>query len=174
MGRRLERSAKPALDVLADALDREQNAIINDRNPQLRLLILDGPAGTGKTAVAAHRIAVAASPQSTGIYFTPTNILRDYIDPVLPQVGLERQRARSWSIAEWARAVWPEFSWCDDLSGMVPDCPWDQNPKGSHSPERFDVGTRLARAAIDVSFKRVSDVLGPTRGLVINGEKSDG
>jgi hypothetical protein len=124
--RRLERSAEPALDVLADVLDREQNAVINDRNPQLRLLILDGPAGTGKTVVAAHRIAVAASAQSTGIYLTPTNTLRDYIDPVLPRLGLERQRARAWSIAEWARAVWPEFPWYEDLSGMVPDCPWDQ------------------------------------------------
>ncbi|PSR35437.1 MAG: hypothetical protein C7B46_00130 [Sulfobacillus benefaciens] len=128
--RRLERSAQPALDVLADVLDREQNAIISNRNPQLRLLILDGPAGTGKTVVAAHRIAVAASPQSMGIYLTPTNTLRNYIDPVLPRLGLERQRARAWSLAEWAQAVWPEFPWADDLSGMVPDCPWDQKAFG--------------------------------------------
>lgn len=122
--RRLQQSAMPALDVLADVLDREQNAIVGNRNPNLKLLILDGPAGTGKTVVAAHRIAVAARPDSPGIYLTPTTTLRDYVRPVLPRLGLERSRAQALSLVDLAVAMWPEFSWADDLVGIVPDSDW--------------------------------------------------
>ncbi len=124
--RRLQQSAEPALDVLADVLDREQNAIINHRDPSIRLIILDGPAGTGKTVVAAHRIAVAAPPDSPGIYLTPTSTLRDYVQPVLPRLGLERQRARALSLVDLATMMWPEFPWSSGLNSMVPDSPWDK------------------------------------------------
>lgn len=122
--RRLGQSATPALDILADVLDQEQNAIIADRNPQLQLLILDGPAGTGKTVVAAHRIAVAAPPESPGIYLTPTTTLRDYVRPVLPRLGLERARANAWSVVDLTGMMWPHFPWDDDLHGIVPESPW--------------------------------------------------
>lgn len=119
--RRLAQSAVPALDVLADVLDREQNAIVGNRAPHLKLVILDGPAGTGKTVVAAHRIAVAVAPDSPGFYLTPTTTLRDYVRPVLPRLGLERSRAQAWSIADLAAMMWPDLPWDSDLSGMLPD-----------------------------------------------------
>ncbi len=122
--RRLSQSAMPALDVLADVLDREQNAIVGDRSPHLSLLILDGPAGTGKTVVAAHRIAVAMPPDSPGWYLTPTPTLRDYVRPVLPRLGLERGRAQAWSIADLAAIMWPDFPWDNNLAGMVKDTTW--------------------------------------------------
>ncbi len=124
--RRLQQSAEPALDVLADVLDREQNTIINHRDPNLHLIILDGPAGTGKTVVAAHRIAVAASPDSPGIYLTPTPTLRDYVKPVLPRLGLERKRAQALSLADLATMMWPDFPWATGLHALVPDSPWDK------------------------------------------------
>lgn len=124
--RRLQQSAEPALDVLADVLDQEQNSIINHRDPNIRLIILDGPAGTGKTVVAAHRIAVAAPPDSPGIYLTPTSTLRDYVQPVLPRLGLERQRARARSLVDLAAMMWPDFPWAPGLTAMVPDSPWDK------------------------------------------------
>ena len=119
--RRLGQSATPALDVLADVLDPEQNAIIANRNPHLRLVILDGPAGTGKTVVAAHRIAVTTAPDSPGLYLTPTPTLRDYVRPVLPRLGLERMRANAWSLVDLAAIMWPDFPWDDNLLGIVPE-----------------------------------------------------
>lgn len=124
--RRLQQSAEPALDVLADVLDREQNAIINHRDPNIRLIILDGPAGTGKTVVAAHRIAVAAPPDSPGIYLTPTSTLRDYVQPVLPRLGIERRRARALSVVDLATMMWPDFPWASSLNAIVPDSSWDK------------------------------------------------
>ncbi|PSR22015.1 MAG: hypothetical protein C7B45_08415 [Sulfobacillus acidophilus] len=119
--RRLSQSASPALDILADVLDAEQNAVIANHDPSLRLIILDGPAGTGKTVVAAHRIAVAAPPDSRGIYVTPTVTLRDYVRPVLPRLGLEKARANAWSLVDLAAFMWPSFSWDDDMVGIVPE-----------------------------------------------------
>lgn len=122
--RRLGQAATPALDILADVLDREQNTIIADRDPSMQLLILDGPAGTGKTVVAAHRVAVAAPPESPGLYLTPTVTLRDYVRPVLPRLGLERARADAWSLTDLAALMWPDLPWDGDLQGMVPSSPW--------------------------------------------------
>lgn len=146
--KRLGQAATPALDILADVLDQEQNAIIADRDPKMQLLILDGPAGTGKTVVAAHRIAVAADPQSHGMYLTPTTTLRDYVRPVLPRLGLERTRANAWSLADLAGMMWPDFPWAETLLGIVPESPWNrqdwtdafnaaQRRLGSASPERL-------------------------------------
>lgn len=121
--RRLQHSALPALDVLADVLDEEQNAIVGNRSHTLKLLILDGPAGTGKTVVAAHRIAVAEPPDSPGLYVTPTTTLRDYVNPVLPRLGLDRTRARAVSLVDLAAMMWPDLPWDEDLSGMALDAP---------------------------------------------------
>lgn len=122
--RRLQQSALPALDVLADVLDPKQNAIVGNRSPDLKLLVLDGPAGTGKTVVAAHRIAVAEAPDSAGIYLTPTAILRDYIKPVLPRLGVEQRRAHALSLSELATVMWPDLDWSGDLNVMLNDSPW--------------------------------------------------
>lgn len=135
--RRLQLSAKPALDVLADVLDREQNLIINDRDPEKLLMILDGPAGTGKTVVAAHRVAVVVPPGSPGLYLTPTATLRDYVKPALPRLGLERLRARALSLADLSASIWPELPWADDLAAVAPE------PPGS--PEQWE---RAFRASI--------------------------
>ncbi len=111
--RRLQESARPGLDILADVLDRRQNEAINDRDPRFRLTVLDGPAGTGKTVVAAHRVAVLAPPGSPGIYLTPSATLRDYVGPALPRLGLERSRVRVVSLPDLARLFWPAL---DDVS----------------------------------------------------------
>lgn len=105
--RRLAGGARPALDVLADVLDRDQNRVISDRDPRYRLTILDGPAGTGKTVVAAHRVAVLAPPLSPGLYLTPTATLRDYVGPALPRLGLDRRRTRVLSLGDLADRLWP-------------------------------------------------------------------
>ncbi|NMP22034.1 AAA family ATPase [Sulfobacillus harzensis] len=158
--KRLGQAATPALDILADVLDQEQNAIIADRDPKMQLLILDGPAGTGKTVVAAHRIAVAADPQSPGLYLTPTTTVRDYVRPVLPRLGLERGRANAWSLADLAAMMWPDFPWDENLLGIVPESPWNQKDwtkaldaakqrLGNASPERLyrEAAGRLGAAA---------------------------
>lgn len=118
--RRLRESARPGLEILADVLDRHQNEAINDRDPRHRLTILDGPAGTGKTVVAAHRVAVLAPPGSPGIYLTPSSTLRDYVGPALPRLGLERSRVGVLSIDDLAMTFWPGLAGAPLTRGPFP------------------------------------------------------
>jgi|GEM_PF-5534895 len=111
--RRLSEPARPGLDVLADVLDRRQSRVLNDRDPKWRLVILDGPAGTGKTVVAAHRIAIVAPEDSAGMYIAPTATFREYIRPALPRLGLGRRGVRSVALADIARELFPDWPWAD-------------------------------------------------------------
>ena len=155
--KRLGQAATPALDILADVLDQEQNAIIADRDPKMQLIILDGPAGTGKTVVAAHRIAVAADPESPGIYLTPTTTLRDYVRPVLPRLGLERTRANAWSLADLAAMMWPDFPWAETLLGIVPESPWNRQDW----TDALNAAQRgLGRVAPERLYREAAKILG--------------
>lgn len=117
--RRLSEAARPGLDVLADVLDRKQSRVLNDRDPKWRLVILDGPAGTGKTVVAAHRIAIVAPEDSAGLYIAPTVTFREYIRPALPRLGLGRRGVRSVALADIARELFPDWPW-EDLGAPLP------------------------------------------------------
>ncbi|MCL5115911.1 MAG: AAA family ATPase [Firmicutes bacterium] len=159
--RRLGQSATPALDILADVLDQEQNAIIANRDPALQLVILDGPAGTGKTVVAAHRIAVAAPPESPGLYLTPTTTLRDYVRPVLPRLGLERARANAWSLVDLAAMMWPDFPWDDDMLGIVPE----SSATREEWTQAFEtVRKRIPNASPERIYREAAPHLGRTVG----------
>lgn len=164
--RRLGQSATPALDILADVLDAEQNAIVGNRDPKMRLVILDGPAGTGKTVVAAHRIAVAVPPDSPGFYLTPTTTLRDYVRPVLPRLGLERSRANVWGLADLATIIWPDLAWQEHLEGMVPESPYGAREwREALDASRRDLGQVAPDRLYRQAAKRLGQNVGATFGL---------
>lgn len=74
-------------------IQREQNQII--RNEDIRTLIIQGVAGTGKTSIALHRIAYLLytfrdSISSKDILIiSPNKVFSDYISNVLPELGEE-------------------------------------------------------------------------------------
>ncbi len=153
--RRLQESARPGLDILADVLDRHQNEAINDRDPRFRLTVLDGPAGTGKTVVAAHRVAVLAPPGSAGVYLTPSATLRDYVGPALPRLGLERSRVRVLSLQDLARLFWPALDGAALTGGPFP-LPLGQFEKAVKQEMRSSEEVRLAPLlkAVDEGVRR--------------------
>ncbi|HHY15416.1 MAG TPA: AAA family ATPase [Firmicutes bacterium] len=78
---------------IVNTIQREQNrAIRNDKDP---LLLVEGPAGSGKTSVALHRIAYLLYRQraylrsENVLIFSPSKIFSDYISHVLPELGEE-------------------------------------------------------------------------------------
>ena len=79
-------------------IQREQNRII--RNEDIRTLIIQGVAGSGKTSIALHRIAYLLytfrdSISSKDILIiSPNKVFSDYISNVLPELG-GRNRARN-------------------------------------------------------------------------------
>ncbi|MBS6500104.1 MAG: AAA family ATPase [Clostridium sp.] len=87
----LAKSSDSKMKTIVTTIQREQNKII--RNELYKNLIVQGPAGSGKTSVALHRIAYLLykhrekiGPQNI-LIFSPNNIFNDYISDVLPQLG---------------------------------------------------------------------------------------
>ncbi|APM39809.1 RNA polymerase recycling motor HelD [Clostridium kluyveri] len=87
----LSKSTDSKMKTIVTTIQREQNKVI--RNEEYKNLIVQGPAGSGKTSVALHRIAYLLYKQRDKIkpqnivIFSPNDIFNDYISNVLPQLG---------------------------------------------------------------------------------------
>jgi DNA helicase-2/ATP-dependent DNA helicase PcrA len=87
----LGKSTDNKMKAIVTTIQREQNKVI--RNEEYKNLIVQGPAGSGKTSIALHRIAFLLykhrekiTPQNI-VIFSPNEIFNDYISNVLPQLG---------------------------------------------------------------------------------------
>ena len=89
----LSSNADDKMKNIVATIQREQNRII--RNEDIRTLIIQGVAGTGKTSIALHRIAYLLytfrdSISSKDILIiSPNKVFSDYISNVLPELGEE-------------------------------------------------------------------------------------
>ena len=87
----LSSNADDKMKNIVATIQREQNRII--RNEDIRTLIIQGVAGSGKTSIALHRIAYLlytfrASISSKDILLvSPNKVFSDYISNVLPELG---------------------------------------------------------------------------------------
>lgn len=92
----LSRSVDSKMRTIVTSIQREQNKAIRDENH--RVLIVQGPAGSGKTSIAMHRIAYLLYRDRHKItannilIFSPNRIFSDYISNVLPELGEENVR----------------------------------------------------------------------------------
>ena len=87
----LGKSTDSKMKAIVTTIQREQNRVI--RNEEYKNLIVQGPAGSGKTSIALHRIAFLLykhrekiTPKNI-VIFSPNEIFNDYISNVLPQLG---------------------------------------------------------------------------------------
>lgn len=87
----LGKSTDSKMKAIVTSIQKEQNKVI--RNEEFKNLIVQGPAGSGKTSIALHRIAYLLykhrekiTPQNI-VIFSPNQIFNDYISNVLPQLG---------------------------------------------------------------------------------------
>ncbi|MVX67157.1 AAA family ATPase [Clostridium chromiireducens] len=87
----LSKSTDSKMKTIVTTIQREQNKVI--RNEEYKNLIVQGPAGSGKTSVALHRIAYLLykyrekiTPQNI-VIFSPNDIFNEYISSVLPELG---------------------------------------------------------------------------------------
>lgn len=89
----LGRSADERMKTIVTSIQREQNKVIRDEGH--RLLIVVGPAGSGKTSIALHRAAYLLYKERESIkaenilVFSPNWIFSEYISNVLPELGEE-------------------------------------------------------------------------------------
>lgn len=88
----LSRSSDEKMKTIINSIQREQNKVIRDESNSL--LVVQGPAGSGKTSIALHRAAYIlykyANKHITAeniVIFSPNDIFNDYISGVLPELG---------------------------------------------------------------------------------------
>ena len=92
----LSKSADSKMKTIVTSIQREQNKIIRD--DRHRLVVVHGPAGSGKTSIALHRIAYLLYRYRNQVsadnivIFSPNGIFNDYISNVLPELGEENMR----------------------------------------------------------------------------------
>jgi len=92
----LSESKDSKMGHIISSIQKEQNKAI--RNEKDKIVIVDGPAGSGKTSIALHRIAwllyryrETIKPKNVIVY-SPNEIFNDYISDVLPELGEENMR----------------------------------------------------------------------------------
>ena len=93
LGRVLAENTDKKLKVIISSIQKEQNAAIRSLNS--RVLIISGPAGSGKTSVGLHRMAYLlyhdrkklTSDQI--VILSNNNIFNSYISNILPELGEE-------------------------------------------------------------------------------------
>ncbi len=89
----LGRSADSKMKAIVTSIQREQNRAI--RNEGFQNLIVQGPAGSGKTSVALHRAAYLlykhrdTVTEKNILILSPNAVFNDYISEVLPELGEE-------------------------------------------------------------------------------------
>lgn len=89
----LGKSVDDKMHTIVNSIQREQNQII--RNDSHRALFVEGPAGSGKTSVALHRIAFLLYRdrdllnEKNVLILSPNHLFSDYISNVLPEMGEE-------------------------------------------------------------------------------------
>lgn len=89
----LSKSSDAKMHTIVTSIQREQNQIVRDEGHPV--LFVRGPAGSGKTSIALHRIAYLLyrdREQLTSknvVIFSPNHIFSDYIADVLPEIGEE-------------------------------------------------------------------------------------
>lgn len=89
----LGKSVDDKMHTIVNSIQREQNQIIRDISH--RALFVEGPAGSGKTSVALHRIAFLLYRdrdilnEKNVLILSPNHLFSDYISNVLPEMGEE-------------------------------------------------------------------------------------
>lgn len=92
----LGQSKDEKMKTIVTSIQREQNLAIRDEGH--KLLIVEGPAGSGKTSIALHRIAFLlyryrnSITNASVVIFSPNELFNDYISEVLPELGEENVR----------------------------------------------------------------------------------
>ncbi len=108
----LSQNSSNKMKNIVNTIQKEQNSII--RKNDVDILLVQGPAGSGKTSVALHKIAYLLYSErdklnnSNLMILSPNEIFNNYISDVLPEIG-EDNVAQA-TFIEFAKAYINEFS----------------------------------------------------------------
>lgn len=144
----LSKSSDNKMKAIVTTIQREQNKAI--RNEKYKNLIVQGPAGSGKTSVALHRIAYLLYKHRDTItsknivIFSPNNIFNDYISNVLPQLGEENMLQTTFK--EYMHKVLEEVGDKEDYCAMM------ETIFGDNSEQSYDIRIKSLKFKSSAEF----------------------
>lgn len=144
----LSKSSDNKMKAIVTTIQREQNKAI--RNEKYKNLIVQGPAGSGKTSVALHRIAYLLYKHRDTItsknivIFSPNNIFNDYISNVLPQLGEENMLQTTFK--EYMHKVLEEVGDKEDYCAMM------ETIFGNRSEQSYDIRIKSLKFKSSAEF----------------------
>ena len=115
----LSANASSKMKNIVNTIQKEQNEVI--RKNDVDLLVVQGPAGCGKTSIAMHKIAYLLYSQrdkinnSNVMILSPNEIFNNYISEVLPGIG--EDNVCEATFLEFAKAYIKEF----EISSKIED-----------------------------------------------------
>lgn len=144
----LSKSSDNKMKAIVTTIQREQNKAI--RNEKYKNLIVQGPAGSGKTSVALHRIAYLLYKHRDTItaknivIFSPNNIFNDYISNVLPQLGEDNMLQTTFK--EYMHKVLEGVDYKEDYCSMM------EKIFGDNSEQAYDIRIKSLKFKSSVEF----------------------
>ena len=144
----LSKSSDNKMKTIITTIQKEQNKAI--RNEKYKNLIVHGPAGSGKTSVALHRIAYLLYKHRDNItsknivIFSPNNIFNDYISNVLPQLGEDNMLQTTFK--EYMHKA------LNDVGGKEDYCEMMENIFSDKSESFYDVRIKNLKFKSSVEF----------------------
>lgn len=144
----LSKSSDNKMKAIVTTIQRDQNKAI--RNEKYKNLIVQGPAGSGKTSVALHRIAYLlykhrdVITSKNIVIFSPNNIFNDYISNVLPQLGEDNMLQTTFK--EYMHKV------LEDIGGKEDYCEMMENIFGDKSEQYYDIRIKSLKFKSSVEF----------------------
>ncbi|WP_411167851.1 RNA polymerase recycling motor HelD [Clostridium sp. MB05] len=150
----LSKSSDSKMKAIVTTIQREQNKAI--RNEKYKNLIVQGPAGSGKTSVALHRIAYLLYKHRDTItsknivIFSPNNIFNDYISNVLPQLGEDNMLQTTFK--EYMHKVLENVNVKEDYCEMM------ENIFGDEGEQYYDVRIKSIKFKSSMEFVKLLKV----------------
>jgi DNA helicase-2/ATP-dependent DNA helicase PcrA len=144
----LSKSSDNKMKAIVTTIQTEQNKAI--RNEKYKNLIVQGPAGSGKTSVALHRIAYLLYKHrdiitaKNIVIFSPNNIFNDYISNVLPQLGEDNMLQTTFK--EYMHKA------LEDVDGKEDYCEMMENIFGDKSEQSYDIRIKSLKFKSSVEF----------------------
>ncbi|ARC86397.1 phoH-like family protein [Clostridium argentinense CDC 2741] len=144
----LSKSSDNKMKAIITTIQKDQNKAI--RNEKYKNLIVQGPAGSGKTSVALHRIAYLLYKHrdiitaKNIVIFSPNNIFNDYISNVLPQLGEDNMLQTTFK--EYMHKV------LEDVDGKEDYCEMMEKIFGDKSEPFYDVRIKSLKFKSSVEF----------------------
>ncbi len=160
----LSSNASSKMKNIVNTIQKEQNEVI--RKNDVDLLVVQGPAGCGKTSIAMHKIAYLLYSQrdkinnSNVMILSPNEIFNNYISEVLPGIG--EDNVCEATFLDFAKAYVSEF----EIAGKIEDAyevayaSKDKKNSNKYCELKFKFGNLYTKILDDFITANQAEILG--------------